>query len=208
MTTMVPPPPYHVQNLIDNPKAFAHHTSVSALWINKWRRPCAAGVYPFVDGKVEDFDPIFENLRTQSSDNVSILSDPDAYAAPFLPVGKHLADRAAQAEKEGDLATAKDLFLRAAAVYRIARFPINRSKLSQEAWERGKAAYLAGGKYLDPPNEQVEIPFTHADTSAGDKSEAILGYLRIPKGSKPTTGWPVLLFVSDLPCLRCDSRSC
>jgi hypothetical protein len=39
-----------------------------------------------------------------------------------------------------DVVAARDLFLRATAVYRIVGFPINRSPLSQEAWERGKAA--------------------------------------------------------------------
>jgi hypothetical protein len=198
MSTPVPPPPYHVQSLIDNPKAFPHHESVSALWSEKWRKPCAAGIYPFVDGKVEDFDPIFEQLQAQSNDDVSILNDPDAYATPFLPVGAKLVERAHEADDQGDHATAKELFLRAGAVYRIARFPINRAPKTQEAWELGKAAYLAGGKYLDPPNTEVMIPFVHADAAAGDKAADIPAYIRVPKGAQPASGWPVLLFVSFL----------
>jgi hypothetical protein len=41
---------------------FAHHDSISALWSQKWRTPCAAGIYPFSDGNVADFDPIFTEL--------------------------------------------------------------------------------------------------------------------------------------------------
>ena len=199
-----PPPPFIVQATIDNPKAFVHHLSVSALWNKKWRWPCSMGIYPFVDGQVEDFDPIFEQLIKRSNDDVSILYDPDAYAAPFLPVGESLVEQAEASEQRGDTAQARDLYLRAGAVYRIARFPINRSLLSQEAWEAGKAAYLKGGKYLDPPNEEVMMPFKHANVEAGDKSNDIPGYLRIPKGQKPKDGWPVLLFICGLDAYRTD----
>ncbi len=91
------------------------------------------GIYPFVDGKVEDFDPIFEGLINTSNDDSSILYDPDAYATPFLPVGASLVKQAEEAESANDIEKAEELFLRAGAVYRIARFPVNRSKLSQEA---------------------------------------------------------------------------
>lgn len=40
----------------------AHHQGIQALWESKWRFPCTIGVYPFHDGKLEDFAPVFENL--------------------------------------------------------------------------------------------------------------------------------------------------
>ena len=162
------------------------------------------GVYPFVDGKVEDFDPIFEQLIASSSDNAGVLYDADAYAAPFLPVGEGLVKKAEEAEKDGDTAKAKELYLRAGAVYRIARFPINRSKLSQQAWEAGKDAYIRGGKYLDPPNQEVMISFKHADIAAGDEKTDIPACLRVPNGDKPARGWPVLLFICGLDAYRTD----
>jgi pimeloyl-ACP methyl ester carboxylesterase len=198
------PTPFQVQQLIDNPKAFEHHSSVSALWNKKWRTACSMGVYPFVDGKVEDFDPIFKQLIEMSGDDTAILYDPDSYAAPFLPVGEDLVGRAGTAESEGKLAEAKELYLRAGAVYRIARFPINRSRLSRQAWEAGKAAYLKGGKYLDPPNREVMIPFVHADKDVGDEMKDIPAYLRIPNGRKREHGWPVLLFICGLDAYRTD----
>jgi dienelactone hydrolase len=201
-------PPYHVQstamNLRDGFPYFTHHDSVSALWSQKWRAPCAAGIYPFTDGKVEDFDPIFAELRTISDDDPSILYRPDDYATPFLPVAHQLVTDAEAAAAHDSTGEARDLFLRAAAVYRIARFPINRSALGQEAWEKGKAAYEQGGLLLDPPSVPVDIPFAHADASAGDLDVAVPAYLRTPGGTRPNDGWPVLLFICGLDAYKTD----
>jgi Esterase FrsA-like len=204
-------PPYHVQstatNLRDGFPYFTHHDSVSALWSQKWRAPCAAGIYPFTDGKVEDFDPIFAELRRISDDDPSILYRPDDYATPFLPVAQQLVTDAEAAAANGSTGEARDLFLRAAAVYRIARFPVNRSPLSPMAWEKGKAAYEKGGRLLDPPSVPVDIPFADADTSAGDLDVAVQAYLRIPTGTRPNGGWPVLLFICGLDAYRTDHTS-
>lgn len=186
---------------------FAHHESVSALWEKKWRRPCMAGIYPFVDAKVEDFDPIFKRLIELSGDDPAILSRPDDYAEPFFPVANDLTARAEQALADGDRDLARELFLRAAAVFRIARFPINRSPLSNDAWERGKAAYEQGAALFDPPNVAVDIPFTRADHEAGDRDASIKAYLRVPGGTKPEGGWPLLLFICGLDAYRTDNTA-
>ncbi len=202
-------PPYHVQSTAETLRNgfpyFAYHESVSALWSQKWRKPCAAGVYPFMDGNVADFDPIFAALVKVSNDDASILLRPDDYAKPFLPVGLKLVAQAEKALAETGLEEAKDLFLRAAAVYRIARFPINRSPVTWEAWEKGKAAYEKGGELLDPPSVPVAVPFNHADPSSGDHDIAIKAYLRLPKGSMPAHGWPILLFVCGLDAYKTDN---
>lgn len=201
-------PPYHVQSTARAPRDgfpyFHHHDAVSALWSRKWRAPCAAGIYPFTDGDVADFDPIFAELTAVAGDDPAILYRPDDYAAPFLPVGRRLVAQAEDAASGGRTAEARDLFLRAAAVFRIARFPINRSPLGQEAWTEGKAAYEKAGALLDPPSAPVTIPFTHAAASAGDTPADIPAYLRLPKGDKPAAGWPVLLFICGLDAYRTD----
>jgi hypothetical protein len=201
-------PPYHVQGTAAELRTgfpyFAHHDSVSALWSQKWRKPCAHGIYPFTDGNVEDFDPIFAELVRVSDDKPDILYRPDEYARPFFPLAEKLLTKAGQAEEKGDTAQARDLYLRAAAVYRIARFPINRSRVSQEAWERGKAAYVKGGQYLDPPSVPVEVPFTDVNESAGDRNTSIQAYLRLPAGKRPENGWPVLLFICGLDAYKTD----
>ena len=206
--TTIMAPPYHVQStaaeLRNGFPYFAYHDSVSALWAAKWRIPCQQGIYPFADANVVDFDPIFEALVKVSDDNSDIFYRPDDYAKPFLPVAANLAARAEEAEQQGDTAKARDLYLRAAAVYRIARFPINRSPLSQEAWERGKAAYVKAGQYLSPPSVPVEIPFQHAKASAGDSDVPIPAYLRMPAGTKPKSGWPMVLFICGLDAYKTD----
>jgi hypothetical protein len=146
--TTIIAPPYHVQStaaiLRDGFPYFTHHESVSKLWSEKWRTPCAAGIYPFFDAKVEDFDPIFTELAKISSDDPGILHRPDDYAKPFLPLAQGLIADAEDAMSVADPKRARDLFLRAAAVYRIARFPINRSILGQEAWKKGKSCLREG----------------------------------------------------------------
>ncbi|MTD55570.1 alpha/beta hydrolase family protein [Amycolatopsis pithecellobii] len=208
MSTGIIAPPYHVQSTAgtvrDGFPYFAHHDSVSALWSHKWRAPCAAGIYPFTDGRVADFDPIFAELSKISADDPGILYRPDDYAKPFFPVADQLVAAAEEALSNGGRAEARDLFLRAAAVYRIARFPVNRSPLGQEAWENGKAAYQQGGRLLDPPSVPIDIPFTHADTAAGDLDTGIPAYLRLPQGERPADGWPVLLFICGLDAYRTD----
>lgn len=39
-----------------------HHQGIKALWETKWKFPCTISVYPFHDGKFEDFAPVFEEL--------------------------------------------------------------------------------------------------------------------------------------------------
>jgi pimeloyl-ACP methyl ester carboxylesterase len=201
-------PPYHVQSTAEQLRGgfpyFAHHDSVSKLWAEKWRPPCSHGIYPFTDGDVADFDPIFADLVNQSGDDPAILYRPDDYARPFIPVGEQLACQAADALAQSKPDQALNLYLRSAAVFRIARFPINRSKLGQEAWRLGKAAYEEGGKLLDPPSVPVSLPFPHANVAAGDSDRAIEAYLRLPKGDRPATGWPVLLFICGLDAYRTD----
>ena len=201
-------PPFHVQTTAktvrDGFPYFAHHDSVSALWSHKWRSLCAPGIYPFMDANVVDFDPVFADLVQMSGDDPAILNRPDEYAAPFLPVAQKIVARAERALANDDQASARDLFLRAAAVYRIARFPINRSPLTQQAWELGKAAYEQGGLLLDPPSIAVDVPFTYADLAAGDDARPIKAYLRLPNGPAPVSGWPVLLFICGLDAYRTD----
>lgn len=43
-------------------KRAKHHESIKALWETKWKFPCSIGVYPFHDGKLEDFEPVFQYL--------------------------------------------------------------------------------------------------------------------------------------------------
>ena len=200
--------PFHVASTAalvrDGFPYFAYHESISALWRDKWRTLCAHGIYPFTDGNVEDFDPIFADLVRLSGDCPDILYRPDEYARLFLPAADNLVSIAQEAEAQADIGKARDLYLRAAAVYRIARFPVNRSPVSQEAWVEGKAAYVKAGRYMNPPSLPVDIPFAHADVAAGDSDVPIQAYLRMPRSERPKEGWPVLLFICGLDAYKTD----
>ncbi|KIM93790.1 hypothetical protein OIDMADRAFT_35602 [Oidiodendron maius Zn] len=197
-------PPYHVQSAIDKIQVFPH-SSVSALWDTKWRKLATMGVYPFHDGKVEDFDPVFQKLIQENSDDYNVFYDPEKYGAPFLPAAESLVAEAETAEKAGDTEKARDLYLRAGAVCRIGRFPIVRSALGKKLWELNKTAYLRASPYLSPPSSEVNIPFTHALSTAGESAKAdIPAYVRTPGGEPPAAGWPVLLFICGLDHYRTD----
>jgi predicted peptidase len=202
---------FHVQTTANQTREdfpyFAHHDSISALWENKWRRPCSLGIYPFVDGKVEDFDPIFRDLIARSNDDPSFLEQPDDYAEAFFAPAETLSGSAEDAAAAGELDKARDLYLRAAAIYRIARFPINRSRLTDAAWARGKAAYEKGGALFEAANLALDVPFEHVDSAAGDQDVAIKAYLRVPVGNRPKNGWPLLLFICGLDAYRTDNTS-
>jgi hypothetical protein len=70
--------------------------------------------------------------------------DFDAYAAPFLPVGEGLERQGEEAEKTGNIIKARELYFRAACVYRIGRFPFLVTATQRVAWERQKIVYLKG----------------------------------------------------------------
>ncbi len=211
MTSKSPVAPRHrlhvqttASELRDGYPYFKHHDSISALWSTKWRAPCSAGIYPFTDGRVEDFDPIFEQLSAIANDDPAILRRPDDYATPFLPVARDLVAQAERAHELGQPLQARELFLRGAAIYRIARFPVHRSTLGEEAWTRGKAAYKRGGALLDPPSVEVAVPFAHVDVERGDRAAPIQANLRMPRTQRPHAGWPVLLFICGLDAYRTD----
>jgi hypothetical protein len=123
-------------------------------------------------------------------------------------MAEKLVATAEQAERKGDTARASDLYPRAASVYRLARFPTNRSPLSQEAWEESKAAYIKGGQYLSPPSMPVDIPFTRADEPAGDRNVPILGPWFTGSGAAVGTYAHELSCVSGINAQRwCDTGS-
>ena len=161
------------------------------------------GIYPFVDGKLEDFEPIFARLIEQG---LKEPYDPDQFASAFLPVAKALESRAAGAEAAGQTEQACALWLRAAAVYRIARFPIVCSPKTEEAWVNGKATYLRASPYMSPMNREVSIP--HKYGIQGERGQDIKAYLRMPAEKRsPNRAAPVLLFICGLDAYRTDHTS-
>lgn len=161
------------------------------------------GIYPFPDGEIRDFDKVFKTLIEM---NLTEPYDSDTYASAFFPVAEELETAAAKADTNGEMALASTLYLRAAALYRISRFPVSRSPKTFEAWERGKAAYSKGGKYLTPPNLEILIPHSYASAPDGD-GNTIQAYVRIPEHASKSSPVPVVLFVCGLDAYRTDFTS-
>lgn len=201
--------PYHMQRRVDNLDPFPHHSSVSAVWNQKWKKAATLGIHPFEDGKLEDFEPVFSSLIQSSHDDAKVFFDPDEYAKPFFPVAESLVARAKDAEQAGKTDEARDLYLRASVVYRIARFPINNiSPLSTKAWEAGKVAYLDAARYFAQPTREVKIPHLHASSEAGESTDQTIAALLSHPATENPTGpkWPLVLLISGLDGYRIDQR--
>ncbi|KAI0449553.1 Alpha/Beta hydrolase protein [Xylaria acuta] len=165
-----------------------HHEGVEALWATKWEMPCRKGVYPFHDGAYADFAPIFADLIARGVN--------DGYAPAYTEAFFRTAEAL---ERDGDAAgndkEASALYLRAACVLRIARFPYVSGfpKIScpvkWRAWEMQKKVYLKAATRWEQPVQDVQIPHSRA---AGRDREVIPAYVRTPTatGKDPT----VLLF--------------
>lgn len=105
------------------------------------RFPCQRSLYPFHDGKYEDFEPIFETLIKKDINS----GYTDEYTREFISTAEKLvaeADNiAASSPKE-----ASDLYLRACTVYRIARFPYLNSPYKKEVYDAQNKAYLKAAR--------------------------------------------------------------
>jgi hypothetical protein len=195
-----------------------HHDGMKALWETKWKFPCTKSVYPFHDGRFDDFGPIFNHLIEVSwlvlicrgnlaharqkniNDGTSV-----AYTEAFFPVADALTARGDEAAAAGDAEKASSLYLRACAVLRIARFPYISGfpeitcPVKWRAWEDQKRVYMKAGRLWECPVEDIDIPHTHA---RGADRSAIPVYVRVPKGRKKC---PVVVLMTGLDGYRPDN---
>ncbi|KAH8907557.1 alpha/beta-hydrolase [Coniochaeta sp. PMI_546] len=159
-----------------------HHDGIKALWETKWKFPCTKSVYPFHDGKYEDFEPIFNFLI---ENNINDGTSP-AYTEAFIRAANSLVAKADTQLSSGNPNAASDLYLRACTVYRIARFPYitSRPGVNDEtkwrAWTAQKQAYLKAASTWKRPVQEVMVPYTRAQ--AGEESH-IPVYVRTPSPS-------------------------
>jgi hypothetical protein len=183
-------------------KDYGHRGNISALWEKRWKTPCQAAVYPFHDGRCEDFEPVFQHLIDND------INDPydDAYTTAFLPTARKLVQKARDlttlgaSAKVEDREEAKELFLRANAVFRIARFPYVGTELKRAVFEEQKSAYMQGAQLWDVPMQEEVVPHVHAANGDGD---AIPLYIRYPKGNNGT--FPTILLIAGLDGHRPDN---
>ncbi len=152
------------------------------------------GIYPFMEGKLEDLEEVFDHFKTS---NLHPPYDFESYSAPFFPIAERLERLAQDAERSNDLASAGHLYLRAACVYRTARQPCPIAPSQQLAWERNKAVFYKGAAYLDPPLSEHLIPFA-------DKPGAVIPVtVRIPHDATRTK-FPTVLQIYGLDGYRTE----
>ncbi|KAI1862787.1 uncharacterized protein JN550_009934 [Neoarthrinium moseri] len=196
------------RNWIMGPEAFnrrmPHHEGIRALWETKWKFPCTRSLYPFHDGAYEDFEPVFEFLmRNNINDGTSV-----EYTSAFFPVAESLSKRGDEAMVKGDKETASALYLRAACVLRIARFPYITSfpEIScpekWKAWEFQKEVYMRAGRSWKSPVTEVSIPHTHRK---GADRNSIPVYVRVPEGMAEGQKCPAVLLITGLDGYRPDN---
>ncbi|KAF2732515.1 pigment biosynthesis protein Ayg1 [Polyplosphaeria fusca] len=178
-------------------KDYGHAGSIQKLWEMRWNFPCRRGVYPFHDGKFEDFEPIFNELISKN------INDPysDEYTNAFWPTAQRLAKEADDLAAK-DKEAAKSLYLRANAVFRLARFPYIGTDLKKQVFEEQKQVYYRGSQLWDIPIQEFVIPHKYA--SNGDGTEIPL-YVRLPPTAKAGNPVPLVLLITGLDGHRPDN---
>jgi hypothetical protein len=109
----------------------------------------------------------------------------------------------------GDKTAASDLFLRAACVYRIARFPYITAypevncEVKWKAWEAQKIVYMKAGTSWECPVQEFEIAHSQ---KAGNDRNTIPVYVRVPKRTtEEARPCPVVILMTGLDGYRPDN---
>lgn len=180
-------------------QVYPHLGSISNLWYKKWKFPCERSLYPFHDGKFEDFAPVFESLIEKGIHD----GYTDAYTQEFVPTAEALVKVADQKLEIGEKEEAIGIYLRACAVYRIARFPYINSDLKRNIYTAQKKAYLKAAALFEVPIEDVEIP--HTAGTAEDEGNKVPLYVRIPPSASKDEPVPAVILMCGLDGHRPDN---
>lgn len=180
---------------------YAHLESISALWHKKWIFKCQRSLYPFHDGKYEDFAPIFETLIQKGiHDGYSV-----EYTKEFLPTCEALVKKADELVEKGHKEEGVKLYLRACAVYRIARFPYINSHVKTEVYEAQKTAYMKAAALFPTPIQDISIP--HTAGQPNDEGKEVPLYVRVPKSASKEKPCPALILMCGLDGHRPDNTT-
>lgn len=128
----------------------------------------------------------------------------DQYTEYFLPTARRLVDEAMSVQGS-DRKKAIELYERAAAVFRISRFPSvdgDETGFKRGIFNEQVQVYLRGASLWDTPLKQVIIPHTAA---AGEDGKEIPMFVRIPRGASETKKCPVVLLLTGLDGHRPDN---
>ncbi|KAF2244904.1 alpha/beta-hydrolase [Trematosphaeria pertusa] len=175
-----------------------HHESYEMLWETKWKKPAEMGVYPFMFGTASDFQPVVDEMVKRG---MKEPYDWDEYAKMYFPQAEKLAGVAREAEGKGEVEKASEYYLRASAVYRIARFPAPRSEVQREAWKLGKEVCIKGLGLRPHPVKEVMVPHKHRTSGEG---ETIPVYYLLPEGASKEAPVPLVIIFTGLDGYRTE----
>lgn len=183
-------------------QVYPHLGSIDNLWNKKWKFPCERSLYPFHDGQYTDFAPIFETLIQKGIHD----GYTNEYTQEFLPTCEDLVKQAdAALTSGGDKQVAIALYLRACAVYRIARFPYINSPLKRQVYEAQKSAYIKAAALFDCPILDVRIPHTARAVPPSDEGADVPLYVRYPAAASRENPVPAVLLMCGLDGHRPDN---
>lgn len=140
--------------------------TLAEVW-EMWKPAARLGIYPFDHTKYEDHDRVLSGLASL---------DREPWAAAYSAAAAPFEEQAKRAEAAGDGAAARELYLRASGLYRMARWPVCNSPGKKAAYAKSRETFLAAARHFAVPVERVEIPF---DGRAGE-GHAVIAHFRRP----------------------------
>jgi hypothetical protein len=179
-----------------------HHAlqiSAKSSFQHSFQSQAESGMYPFMFSTAKDFEPIVEDLVKR---DFKPPYDWDEYARAHFPQAEKLLNVARKADAKGEIEKASEYYLRASAIYRVARFPTLRSDAQREAWRLQKECCLKGFSLRPHPVLEINIPHTHGLPIEGDK---IPIYYLVPTEASKQNRVLCLIFITGLDAYRTEA---
>jgi pimeloyl-ACP methyl ester carboxylesterase len=114
-----------------------------------------------------------------------------------------LVQEADKRASEGKKQEAIEVYLRACAVYRIARFPYINSEVKTQAYEAQKKAYMKAAALFEVPIKDIHIP--HTAGTPNDEGKEIPLYVRNPPHASKSNPCPSVILLCGLDGHRPDN---
>jgi esterase FrsA len=143
--------------------------TIAEIW-QHWQVNAKNALHPMLFTSYEDHQRVFAKLT---------MLDREQWAAAYSAAAQPFEAAAHAAEAQGDTRAAKEHYLHAYALYRMARYPTTNSPGKRAAYRKSQELYRAAMKYFPFAFERVEIPFK-GKPGEGDQS---IGYFVRPKDS-------------------------
>lgn len=123
------------------------------------------------------------------ADVVALYADVDS-GTPWDEAAEKLGDRnmerAQRDATAGHTLSARSWYLAASCCYRVGQVVLADGPRKNSVFSKMVAAYRLAGELFDPPFEHLDIPH---------RGGTVSGWLELPSGEAPATGWPVVIVV-------------